>query len=364
MGVGERKKAMLHKHIFLTLFFTLLFGGFSGLVVSVWAQRYLDGYEALLFSQGPIRLGQERPRTISKTETEALEELRENFDRALVQIVPASREERTLTKEAFLSGVILTSDGWIMTHRDEAALAVPEAAKIVYNRRFYDIEQIVRDPGTPALFLKIDAQNLPVMPFWQGAEPLVGDRLFVAEDPHTLFFTTFISTVHDPEETIIDAIPRKRWRLAQVFSDVLLGSIVMNVNGELVGMVTQESEEKDARVLPLDVVLPAIEQLLENGVITRPSLGMSLRDFSGIVFGGDQTIPIERGVEILSLDAEGPAALAGMKVGDRVFSLNSVPLQENSRFDDLLLSYKPGDVLRLGIDRQGKEMEMEVMLAP
>ena len=356
---------MFRKQILFTLLLTLLFGGFSGLVVSLWTRHYLDAYTALLFSQGPIRLSQERPRTTSKTDAEALEALRENFGRALVQIIPVISGNVIYTsKEAVLSGVILTSDGWIMSHRHEELFSRLDAGKILYDRQLYEIERIVHDPGTSVFFLKISAQNLPVMPFWQGAEPLVGDPLFVGENPQTLFFSTFVSSLYDPEETFIDSHPRKRWRLTQTFPDVLPGSIVMNVGGELVGMVVQEDEEKEMRVLPLDVVLPAIEQLLENGVITRPSLGITLRDLSGVIFANDQKNVLSRGVEILALDPEGPAELAHLKIGDILLSINSVPVQANSRFDDLLLSYRPGDVLRVTFDRQGTEMEVEVVLGP
>jgi C-terminal processing protease CtpA/Prc len=78
-------------------------------------------------------------------------------------------------------------------------------------------------------------------------------------------------------------------------------------------------------------------------------------------------LKLEDGKVVVALPVEGsPAAKAGFKTGDVILKVNDYKVKENAEEDDLHATvkevgkYKPGEKVKVGIKREGKDMTIEV----
>lgn len=349
----------MKRKFFFLIFFALLFGGFSGLLVSLWTRKSLQSYESFLFSQGPVRLDEIRPQAVKKSEQEALEDLQISMEQSRVWIFEQADFDGIYEKEEAISrGAVVTSDGWIVTISSEPERL--QQARIVHDHSVYSVETLVKDPGTSAVFLKISANNLPVLPFFQSTHLSSSDRLVLVPEQNEFFLANVSGMVYEPGASFSPEVPRKRFAFMQDVSFLPAGTLVLNLNGELVGFLEEKNRQ---RMLPLDILFPALNDLLKYGIIDRPRLGMICTDFSDVVEGSDQQESrFFSGVRIDEVTIGMPAANAGLKKGDVVLFFNGLPLEDEARLDDYLLSSRAGDKIVLMIDRQGKQQEKEVIL--
>jgi S1-C subfamily serine protease len=102
-------------------------------------------------------------------------------------------------------------------------------------------------------------------------------------------------------------------------------------------------------------------------VILIPSLGWAAAaiqakrpapPFLGVTLG--QTERNELGVMIREVTSDGPAAKAGVKVGDRITKIDNQDMQNITMFMQTMEAKKPGDKLTLHVIREGKEQDIAV----
>jgi serine protease Do len=70
-----------------------------------------------------------------------------------------------------------------------------------------------------------------------------------------------------------------------------------------------------------------------------------------------------KGVMVREVTPEGPAAQAGLKNGDRLVTVNDETVRDLEAFSRGIAGFKAGDMIRLGIVRDGKEQSLTVTLA-
>jgi serine protease Do len=92
-----------------------------------------------------------------------------------------------------------------------------------------------------------------------------------------------------------------------------------------------------------------VRQLLAKGSIKRGWLGVAVED-------GDN------GVLISSLDRAGPAARAGVKTGDEVVAINGETVGSSRGLIRAVAAVTPGNSARLTVRRQGKTLELPVVV--
>jgi M6 family metalloprotease-like protein len=104
---------------------------------------------------------------------------------------------------------------------------------------------------------------------------------------------------------------------------------------------------RDGRAQEVEVVLAAVSRPLSAGM--RVVLGIQGKD-------------VPAGVQITSVTAGLPAAVAGVKKDDVIVQMGGTSIRSVDRLSESLQSYRPGDVVRLLIQRDGKEQELSAKL--
>jgi S1-C subfamily serine protease len=110
--------------------------------------------------------------------------------------------------------------------------------------------------------------------------------------------------------------------------------------------------------IPVDTVKYIVSQLIENGQIVRPLLGVSILDSKQ----ARQALGITKGVLILEVKPGTPAAAAGLKgmrrtdsgiieIGDIIIAVEGAPIEKEGDLFKAIEDYEPGDTVKLTVNR-------------
>ena len=149
------------------------------------------------------------------------------------------------------------------------------------------------------------------------------------------------------------------------------GGALINTAGELVGItsmkLSDESVEGMGFALPINDVITSVKQIIENGKVTRPYIGItgfSLSDYSSYQLRYYRIdTDLTDGIYVSNVTSNGPAALAGLKQGDVIVKLDDVKITTYKSFLTELYSKHPGDSVSLVVNRSGSEKTIKVTLA-
>lgn len=266
------------------------------------------------------------------------------------------------------SGVIISEDGYIVTcaHVIEGANNI----KITLaDSTQYDATVI----GTPDDFndialLKINATGLVAAVIGDSDKLLVGEDAIVIGNPLGSLGGTVTNGIISALEREV-TVEGKAMTLLQTNAAVNPGNSgggVFNGKGELVGIVNAKSFGQDIEgigfAIPVNIAKNTIEQLIENGYVSTPAIGISARWINS------QSAASEYGVERFGVyvDAVTPgkgAEIAGLREHDYILSIEGEAIDSISDITALLRKYNVGDSVEIQILREGQTLSFTVVLS-
>ncbi|MFF5996386.1 trypsin-like peptidase domain-containing protein [Lysinibacillus sp. KU-BSD001] len=150
------------------------------------------------------------------------------------------------------------------------------------------------------------------------------------------------------------------------------GGALVNINGDLIGInsmkIAAESVEGLGFAIPINTVIPVIQQLETNGQVKRPAMGISLMDLTDVpAFYQAQTLQLPEGITtgvVVAEVVEGSAAdQAGMKQYDVIFEMDGQPIENSIDLrQHLYTKTNIGDTLSVKVYRAGKVVELNLVL--
>lgn len=355
------------KEFWRTLLVSTVVGAAAGALgaLAVWSS--LLSYQASLITPNTVNSATYRRRSIV-VEDELLQSLRENASLLVADIflAKADPEARYLPSEVIGHGVILTNDGWVMTHRSVLDPKRKTTFRVGVGAVLVPIDQIIEDLETGTLFLKIKAENLHAAVFGTSDELQSGDRLYLIDDNQRLRVERVDAThLHTSSPTFSDALDIKL-SLIPTNPAWFAGTPVLNIHGEVVGISTIDVAGQISTIVPSDQITPLFTSLFSKGTLSRPSLGVH-----GVFLAGSRTAQgRERGFLIAADDRTGARAIergsaaerAGLHAGDIVLKVNETLLNEGQEISETLLAHKPGEEVNLTVVRDNKELVVKVTL--
>lgn len=338
-----------------TILLSILVGGLAGVASSAFTNTYLSDYALKLGDlTAPLRLSEQRPRAFPSSYEDALSRVRETTLSSAVGLYAPS-ESGIARRDVRASGVALTSDGWVLSFGEEAS--VPNRLVAFEGNTTYTVERSVTDPATGAVFVQVSASNLPVLAFGDLFALQAGEQLFILPDSTSLVPAVVTDVDLRLEGVETADVPSRRLRLAVTLPASALGAPIVNLSGELVGIV-DAIQAGEAEALPLAAVLPAFSSLLTSGAIVRPSLGIEYVDLARTL-----SVPEARsrgftdGALVTRILPGSAAALAKLRVGDVIRSVAGESLLERS-LDERLFDVTPGETISFVIDREGESLTL------
>jgi S1-C subfamily serine protease len=134
------------------------------------------------------------------------------------------------------------------------------------------------------------------------------------------------------------------------------GSPVFDLEGRLVGLmvVTLPEMRSISLLLPTRALLRVREDLLNHGHVLYGHFG----------FSGTQIVTAEAGSQVLVDDVEygGPAATAGLKVGDLLLAMDGVPIHADADLIQATFFAHPGEYVTMKVRREGNELSLPLLV--
>ena len=264
------------------------------------------------------------------------------------------------------SGVIVSSDGYIVTNNHVVADAV-DVEVILADRRQYKGKVVATDPKTDVAVVKIQATNLPTAPWGDSSQLAVGDFVLAIGNPLGLSRTVTFG--------IVSAVGRADVGVAD-FEDFIQtdapinpgnsGGALVNINGELIGINTAIASPTGGSVgvgfaIPSNMARAAMQSLIKTGRVVRGFLGASTQDVTpslGKIF----RLPDVKGAIITDLQAKGSAERAGLKRADVVVRFDGRDVMDSGHLRNLVAQSPIGSKHRLDLIREGKTYQAELVI--
>lgn len=261
------------------------------------------------------------------------------------------------------SGVILSSDGYLVTNNHVIDNARRLEVTLNDNRTF-DAEIIGKDPITDLALLKIDADDLPVIPIGNSDELKVGEWVLAVGNPFGFTSTVTAGIVSAKARSIASATGGRSMTLDSfIQTDAAVnpgnsGGALVNTRGELVGINTAiyshtGSYSGYSFAIPSSIVTKVVADLKEYGSVQRAVLGVSIRELDSKLIAQMGIEGISGGIVIMEIQPQSPAQAAGLQVGDIIVELNSATINTFAQLQEQMALLRPGDVIEIIYLRSG-----------
>ena len=281
---------------------------------------------------------------------------------------PQYREQR-----AGGSGVIISEDGYIVTNNHVVDGASKLKVKLNDGRTF-DAKLIGTDSATDLALLKVEAKDLPTLPFGSSDALRLGEWVLAIGSPFDLQ-STITAGIVSAKARQLGAIPNDFRIESFIQTDAAVnpgnsGGALVNTHGELVGINTLIKSQTGSYVgysfaIPESIVRKVVVDLKEFGVVQRALLGIQFRvvdqDFLDAE-GEELGIKELGGAYVASVVEGGAASEAGIRKGDVILAIDGVKISEPSTLQEQIAKRRPNDTVKLSVKRDGAVKQIEVTL--
>ena len=358
--ITNEPKSKTHKKIPVILVVIALFSLVSGLTGVLVGKNIASEHVAATTASENTVLFQSVSRTDSLGEvvtSMSLPEIAETARDSVVEIttetVSGSSRMRQFVVEGAGSGVVITSDGYIVTNNHVIEDATSIKVRLTSGES-YDAALIGKDSQTDLAVIKITASDLTPAVLGNSGDLKVGDLAVVIGNP----LGELGGTVTDGIVSALDreiTIDGETMTLLQTNAAINPGNSgggMFNAEAELVGIVNAKSSGSDVEglgfVIPIDTAKPIITNLIENGYVSgRPWLGVELLDIT------DVATAMYYRVSQLGVYVAKSGNNSELKAGDLILKLNEEAVSSYADIKSILSNYAIGDQITVQVYRDG-----------
>jgi serine protease Do len=264
------------------------------------------------------------------------------------------------------SGFVVSEDGYIVTNHHVVEGASSVVVRMI-DRREFDAEVIGSDVRSDLALLKIDAEDLVVLPIAQDDDVSVGEWVLAIGSPFGLDFSVTAGIISAkgrslPTDTGENYVPFLQTDVA--INPGNSGGPLFNLAGEVIGVNSQIFTRTGGSIglsfaIPAAVVRNVTEQLRETGEVVRGWLGVSIQDVDKNLaesFGLDRP----RGALIAQVGAGSPAEKAGLESGDIILTFDDQPINNSGDLPHVVGLIAPDTIVDVLIRRDGKDRRLSV----
>ncbi len=279
------------------------------------------------------------------------------------------QQQQPKGKEGYGSGVIISSDGYIVTNNhviDEA-----DTIQVTLNdKRQFDAVLIGTDPTTDIALLKVEAKDLPTIAFGASDDLKIGEWVLAVGNPFMLNSTVTAGIVSAKARTL-GMQGGKLGIESFIQTDAAVnpgnsGGALVNTAGQLVGINTAIYSQTGnyagySFAVPSSIVSKVVTDLRQYGTVQRAYLGISIRDVNAEL-AAEKHLPVTEGVYVAEVSTGSAAAEVGLQAGDVVIRVNNATVKTVAQLQEQVARFRPGDKIRLTYMRSGKEQSVDVVL--
>ncbi|HET8780786.1 MAG TPA: DegQ family serine endoprotease [Pyrinomonadaceae bacterium] len=266
------------------------------------------------------------------------------------------------------SGVIVNSNGYILTNHHVVDGAIEIKVELTDNRTF-TAKLVGSDQPSDLAVLKIEANGLPTVSVGDSDKVRVGDVVLALGNPLGIGQTV--------TSGIVSAKGRATGLSDGSFEDFIQtdasinrgnsGGALVNTSGELIGINSQILSPSGGNIgigfaIPSNMAKAVMDQLMKNGKVRRGMLGVAIQPVDADL-AASMNLPAARGAIVTNVTAGGPAEKAGIKRGDVITAVNNTPVNDPNTLRNTVAALAPGSNAAVTLLRDGRDQNVSVALA-
>ena len=267
------------------------------------------------------------------------------------------------------TGFIISEDGYIVTNNH----VIEGADKIevrINNKEKYTAKLIGKDSATDLALLKVEVkQRLTPLPLGDSDRVRVGEWVMAIGDPLNFDKTVTVGVVSakDRSGLTADAATRSFENYIQTDAAINFGNSggpLLNTNGEVVGINTAifRPAQNIGFAVPINTLKTILPQLRDKGKVVRGFLGINIVNVDADRAAAFD-LKAQEGAFVESVETGKPAEKAGVRPGDTIVKVDSVPVKDTRDLIGYVSSKTPGSKVQLGLVRDGRDTTVTATLA-
>lgn len=292
-----------------------------------------------------------------------------------------------IPKEGTGSGIILTPDGYILTNAHVIENA-EHLEVMLLDGKTYKAKRVGGDISKDIALIKIDpgAVVLPTITLGDSDHLKVGQMVYAIGNPFGLNSTLTTGVISSLGRTL----KAKNGRVIEgiIQTDAAInpgnsGGALLNSSGQLIGINTaifspSGSSAGIGFAVPVKAAQRIAEDLIAHGRILRPYIGAEIGMVITPELGRALKLPVQRGLMVSGVAANSPASVAGIRPasevviignrrapvgGDIIMKYDGIAAENIDRFINYVESKRPGEKIRLTLNRNGQQLMVNLTLA-
>jgi len=279
------------------------------------------------------------------------------------------------------SGSVIDEQGDILTNYH----VIADAEKLTVSfgsGKAYAAKVVGRDPDTDLAVIKLletPKESLTIVPMGDTDKLIVGQKVLAIGNPFGLDRTLTTGVISGLERPIHAQNGRTIEGAIQTDASINPGNSggpLLDSHGRMIGINSQIESPSGASAgvgfaIPVSIAKRIVPQLIRDGEIRRPKLGIAPRDVASL--GKQLQLPVSSGVLIVSVAPGSPAANAGLRgvvqtedgdleIGDIIVGMDGQKVDSNDDLFRILDKHKIGDAVNVEVFRQGRRTTVPVRL--
>lgn len=270
------------------------------------------------------------------------------------------------------SGVIISSDGYIVSNNHVVADA-DELTVVLVDNRSYTAKVIGTDPTTDLALIKIDEEDLPYLTFSNSDQVKIGEWVLAAGNPFSYLNSTVTAGIVSAKGRSIGILRNEDGTSIESFiqTDAAVnpgnsGGALVDIDGNLIGINTAIASRTGSYVgysfaVPSNIAKKVVEDLKEYGTVQRGFLGVSIVGINAAV-ADEYDLDVNQGVLVREVVENGSAEEAGIEEGDIITQVDEKRILRNSDLLSYIGRKRPGDQVEVTVNRDGDLKTFEMTL--
>ena len=278
----------------------------------------------------------------------------------------SQRRYQTPPRHGAGSGVIISTDGYIVTNNHVVEEADELMVKLNDNREF-KARIIGMDKNTDLALIKIEGEDLPAISIGNSDNLKVGEWVLAIGNPFSLTSTVTAGIVSAKARTLGASAEGIE---SFIQTDAAInpgnsGGALVNARGELVGINAMIYSQTGSYAgygfaIPTSIMNKVVDDLKKYGTVQRALLGITGQDVSIYIDaqkakGNDVDLGTVTGVYVAEVSADGAAAAADLKAGDVILSIDGKTIDKFGELQEALVNHRPGDKVTVTYIRDKKK---------
>ena len=360
-----------------------LLGGISGQIFSdayVLEDYYQVPYLGEISLKNGVPGGSLIIRDARKVVVEQDDKIEETIDSSLDSIVGIFRKKTLVEGDdpAFSiekyyklneergQGIIITSDGWILTSafspniRTELDI-LTNYVIITRDKKVYEIDKVLRNTTSNFGFIHAkDVKDLNVSKFEMNNTLPKGKQIISVNWEGESFLSQILNNDGNEKITKSSDLVMANVLLTSDLPENFKGSPIFDLSGYVVAII-----DNSKNIEQFNNYISEINSLLKYNELRKPKLGVNYINLSDFIINDknyEKGALISKNEEGVAIEKNSPADLAGLTEGDVITSIDNIEINSDVSLNQVIQKYLAGDIINLNYNRNEQRNQVKIQL--